>query len=105
MKLYKQPIVEQAYTWLKYAYIILYIIGLFGMWGKSYKYLLIIDEIFKIVIAGVLIYFFNPLTKTVCSDFHRHVAFSAGFAIILQTSVLRYMNPTHLVKKIVNNSF
>lgn len=105
MKIRKHSIVERIYTGLKYVIIILYIVGLFGLWGKSDKYLVMLDDIFKIVIAGVLLYFFNPLTETVCTNFHRNVAFSAGFAIILQTSIMRYLNPVHVVKKIVNNSF
>lgn len=105
MKLKKHKIVEYTYKWLKYAIVILYVIGLFGIWTESGKYLTLIDNVFKIIISGILIYFFNPFTKTVCVDFHRNVAFSAGFAILLQTSFVHFINPEKFVKKKFNNFF
>lgn len=100
-----QKVVEHTYTWLKYILIILYIVGLFGIWSDSGKYLILVDSIFNIMIAGVLIYFFNPLKKTVCNDFHRKVVFSAGIAILLQTSITQYFNPMTTVKNVINKSF
>lgn len=100
-----QIVVERTYTWLKYSLIILYIIGLFGIWSDSKKYLILVDSIFNVVIAGILIYFFNPFTKTVCNDFHRKVVFSAGLAILLQTSITQYFNPLTVAKKFIHKSF
>ena len=100
-----QKVVEHTYTWLKYILIILYIVGLFGIWGDSGKYLMLFDSIFNIMIAGVLIYFFNPFKKTVCNDFHRKVVFSAGIAILLQTSITQYFNPLTRVKNVISKSF
>jgi|TARA_B110000046_G_scaffold105599_1_gene112998 hypothetical protein len=100
-----QKVVEHTYTWLKYILIILYIVGLFGIWSDSGKYLMLFDSIFNIMIAGVLIYFFNPFKKTVCNDFHRKVVFSAGIAILLQTSITQYFNPLTRVKNVISKSF
>ena len=100
-----QKVVEHTYTWLKYILIVLYIVGLFGIWSDSEKYLILVGSIFNIMIAGVLIYFFNPFTKTVCNDFHRKVVFSAGIAILLQTSITQYLNPFAAAKKVNFKSF
>ena len=64
-----QKVVEHTYTWLKYILIVLYIVGLFGIWSDSGKYLILVDSIFNIMIAGVLIYFFNPFTIGKCPVF------------------------------------
>jgi hypothetical protein len=105
MKFKKHKVVEHTYKWLKYIIGWLYIIGLLGIWSDSGKYLTILDNIFKIVLAGVLLYFFNPLVKTVCTDFHRNVGFSSGFILLLQTSIMPFLNPTTIVKKVFSNSF
>ena len=94
-------VTQLTYTWTKVALIILYLLGMFGLWSEAPSYLRIIDGIFNIIIAGILIYFFNPFKKTVCNDFHRKVVFSAGIAILLQTSLMQYFNPVTIVKKVI----
>ena len=101
----KTPIREKAYkatewtyTWTKVALIVLYVIGFLGLWSEAPSYLRILDGIFNVIIAVILIYFFNPFTKTICNDFHRKVVFSAGVAILLQTSLMQYLNPQKIVK-------
>ncbi len=93
---------EFTYTWTKVALISLYIIGLFGLWSEAPAYLRIVDSVFNIIISLTLIYFFNPLKKTVCNDFHRKVVFSAGIAILLQTSLMQYLNPVSIFKKAIS---
>ena len=100
----KEKVVERTYTWLKYILVILYLVGLFGIWSDSKRYLVLFDMIFNIMIACILIYFFNPFTKTVCNDFHRKVVFSAGLAILLQTSITQYFNPITIAEKIIKKS-
>ena len=100
----KEKVVERTYTWFKYLLIILYLVGLFGIWSDSKKYLQLFDTIFNIMIACILIYFFNPFRKTVCNDFHRKVVFSAGLAILLQTSITQYFNPKTIAEKIIKKS-
>lgn len=97
----RENVVERTYTWLKYILVVLYLVGLFGIWSDSKKYLVLFDTIFNIMIACILIYFFNPFTKTVCNDFHRKVVFSAGLAILLQTSITQYFNPITIVGKMI----
>lgn len=93
-------IVEKAYNVLKVIFFILYILVILGVSASAPQYLAIIENIFMTLVALILIYFFNPFKKTVCNDFHRHVAFSAGAAILLQLSIFRFLEPTKIIQKI-----
>ena len=93
-------IVEIAYNTLKILFFVIYILVILGISNNAPQYLAIIENIFMTLIAIILIYFFNPFTKTICNDFHRHVAFSAGAAILLQLSIFRFLEPTKIIQKI-----
>lgn len=93
-------IIEKAYNILKILFFIIYILVILGISSSAPQYLNIIENIFMTLVALILIYFFNPFTKTICNDFHRHVAFSAGAAILLQLSIFRFLEPTNLISKI-----
>jgi hypothetical protein len=93
-------LVEPLYNILKIVSFIIYILVIFGFGRKSEQMLEIVDDLFMTLIAFVLIYFFNPLKKTICTDFHRNVAFSAGFAILIQLSIFRYFEPVTTIKTI-----
>jgi hypothetical protein len=94
---------QLTYMWTKIALTLLYISGFLGIWKEAPSYLHTIDLIFNIIIAIILIYYFNPFKKTICNDFHRKVVFSAGLAILLQTSLMQYLNPKTIVKKFIHN--
>lgn len=93
-------IIEKAYNILKILFFVIYILVILGISNSAPQYLNIIENIFMTLVALILIYFFNPFTKTICNDFHRHVAFSAGAAILLQLSFFRFLEPTNLISKI-----
>jgi hypothetical protein len=93
-------LVEKVYNILKILFFVIYILVILGISAAAPQYLLIIENIFMTLVALILIYFFNPFTKTICNDFHRHVAFSAGAAILLQLSFFRFLEPTNLISKI-----
>jgi hypothetical protein len=93
-------IVEQAYNYLKNGIFIIYIIIFLGLSKTAPEYLFILENIFITLVACILIYFFNPLTKTICNDFHRNVAFSAGLAILMQLSLFRFFAPQKLIKRL-----
>jgi asparagine N-glycosylation enzyme membrane subunit Stt3 len=93
-------IVEIAYNTLKILFFVIYILVILGISNNAPQYLAIIENIFMTLIAIILIYFFNPFTKTICNDFHRHVAFSAGAAILLQLSIFRFLEPTKIIQNI-----
>jgi hypothetical protein len=93
-------LVEKVYNILKILFFVIYILVILGISNNVPEYLNIIENIFMTLVALILIYFFNPFTKTICNDFHRHVAFSAGAAILLQLSFFRFLEPTKIIKKI-----
>ena len=93
-------LIEKAYNTLKIIFFIVYVLVILGIGTKAPQYLQIVETAFMTLIAIILIYFFNPFTKTICNDFHRHVAFSAGAAILLQLSLFRFLEPTNLIKKL-----
>jgi hypothetical protein len=93
-------LVEKAYNILKILFFLIYILVILGISSSAPQYLNIIENIFMTLVALILIYFFNPFTKTICNDFHRHVAFSAGAAILLQLSIFRFLEPTKIIQNI-----
>ena len=98
-------VIESTYTGLKNITFLLYIIIVLGVWKGAPEYLHIVENIFSIVIGLALIYFFNPFVKekTVCNNLHRKIAFSAGLAILIQTSLFQYINPITKIKSNVTH--
>lgn len=80
-------ILTNTYSLLKYLFYILYFAALLGVWSNAPMYLNLVNESFKIFVAVVLIYFFNPLKKTQCTDFHREIVFSAALFLIFSSSI------------------
>ncbi len=93
-------VIEKTYTGLKWIAFILYVVVVLGVWKQAPSYLHIVESVFSLVIAVALIYFFHPYAqkKTVCTDLHRKIAFSAGIAILIQTSLFQYLNPVSKIK-------
>ncbi len=88
-------VIENTYTGLKWIIFILYIAVVLGVWKQAPSYLRMVESVFSFVIAFALIYFFNPLVKdkNICTDLQRKIAFSAGVAILIQTSIFQYLTP------------
>tara|TARA_Y100000389_G_C17453472_1_gene516409 strand:+ start:2207 stop:2539 length:333 start_codon:yes stop_codon:yes gene_type:complete len=82
---------ENFYILLKVLLISLYLISLFKVWNSSPKYLKIIDLIFNFTIGTLLIVIYNPFSKMVITNFHKKVAFSAGFAILINSAIIKYL--------------
>jgi len=74
---------EKMYYYGKYTLYALYIITYFGLWDKAPIYLDQVDYFLKLLIAVLLVLFFNPIfgVKTF-TTFHRNIAFSAGFFLL-----------------------
>jgi len=79
--------VEKAYFYTKAALWCLYMLTLFGVWDKAPHYLDTVDEIFKVIIGLILLFFFNPWKKTQCTAFHRKVVFSSAVMLLLSSSL------------------
>ena len=74
---------EKMYYYGKYTLYALYIITYLGLWDKAPIYLDQVDYFLKLLIAVLLVLFFNPIfgVKTF-TTFHRNIAFSAGFFLL-----------------------
>ena len=88
----KEINIKNFYYLLNFGFVLLYIISFFGLWSKSPKYLGLLNEVYKIFIAFILIYFFNPWSKEKLNDFHKKIAFSGGFLLIFTSSISGIFN-------------
>ena len=92
--------IKNFYYLLNFGFVLLYIISYFGLWSKSPKYLDILNEVYKIFIALVLLYFFNPWSKEKLNDFHKKIACSAGFLLILTSSISGIFKSIPIIRKL-----
>lgn len=97
----KQHILEKTYFITKFVFWTLYIIVLFGVWSAAPKYLNMVDDVLKIVVGVTLIYFFNPWTKTVCTNFHRKVVFTSAVILLLNSSLKSFLQNIPFIKKLL----
>ena len=97
----KSKHLEFVYTWTKYALFSLYALTIIGVWKEAPTYISTVDDIFKIIVGFILLYFFNPLRKTKCTPFHRKVVFSAGIFLILSSSLKGVLEMVPIIKKII----
>lgn len=93
-------VLEKTYFITKFVFWILYIIVLLGVWAAAPKYLDIVDDILKIVVGITLVYFFNPFTKTVCTNFHRKVVFTSAIILLFSSSLKTILQNIPGLKKV-----
>jgi len=77
---------ENVFTIVKNLFWVFYILTILGVWSAAPKYLNLIDEIMKILVVVILLLFFNPWKKTICTDFHRQVVFSSAIFLLFTIS-------------------
>ena len=92
--------IRNIYYFLNLCFVLLYIISYFGLWSKSPKYIIILNEVYKIFIAIVLLYFFNPWSKEKLNDFHKKIAFGAGFLLLFTSSITGIFENIPVIQKI-----
>ena len=90
---------RKFYYLLNFLFIVLYIISFLGYGEKSHMHLDLLNEIYKIFIALILIYFFNPFHKEKLDDFHKKIAFSAGILLIFTPSFAIIIKNLPIIKK------
>jgi hypothetical protein len=97
---------KKIYKYLTYSIYILYVLAFLGLWASAPEYLDIFQSYLKLIISLILIYYFNPFTKTNIKYYHLHkeVAFTAGIFLLTSISFdsLRglYINIDNDIKKI-----
>ena len=96
----KLSVLEKTYLITKFVFWILYIIVLLGVWAAAPKYLDIVDDVLKIVVGLPLVYFFNPFTKTVCTNFHRKVVFTSAIILLFSSSLKTILQNIPGLKKV-----
>ena len=84
---------EKMYYYGKYIVYFLYIVTFLGVWDKAPIYLTQVDYYLKLLIALLLIVLFNPLHNiSKFNEFHKDVAFSAGFLLLTSMTLTGIRN-------------
>ena len=94
----KEPLINYIYYILNFIFVILYILSFLGQEDKDYTDML--NQCYKIFIALVLIYFFNPWSKEKLNDFNKKIAFSAGLLLLLTTSISVFIKNIPFIRNI-----
>ena len=92
--------IKNFYYLLNLSFVLLYVLYYTNFWGKSYKYLDILNEVYAIFLGIVLMYYFNPYKKEKLNEFHKKIAFSAGILIILTTSISALIDEVPIINKV-----
>jgi hypothetical protein len=85
-------IYKTVFLLLNYAWYILFGLAYFNMWSPANKYLKMVTFYFKIFVACIIIYFFNPYNKTKCTEFHRSIIFAAGTFLLFSEGLMSIFN-------------
>ena len=82
----------------------LYAVSILGVWNEAPIYLDNINYFFKLFIAIVLMYFFNPLRKDEpCTPIQKRIVFSAAFFILASTTISAFKtNVVDFYKRVSN---
>lgn len=89
---------SNIYFLLNFIFVFLYILSYFNT--NLLNYLDVLNEIYKVFIAFVLIYFFNPWSKKNLNLFNKKIAFSAGLLLLLTTSISVFIKNIPFLRKI-----
>ena len=94
---------EEIFLFLSVMASIVYVIFFFKLYKKEPKSLLYVHTIYRIYIAFLLLFIFNPFYKINICNFHRKIAFSAGLNLLGLNTILSYLSNKKIHKKIENN--
>ena len=83
-------IYEIIFLLLNYSWYILFGLDYFNIWSPASTYLKMVTFYFKIFIACIIVYFFNPYNKTKCTEFHRSIIFTAGTFLLFSEGLMGY---------------
>jgi hypothetical protein len=92
--------IEKTFNIIQVIIMILYGIIFFGLWHSAPRYLNKFILIFNLFISCVLIILFNPLSDFKFKPIHKQIAFSAGVAILMHSSLVNIITPLELITKV-----
>ena len=61
------------------------------LYNRAPQYILYIDIALKLFVSLFLIFRFNPLVKIRVNDFDKQIIFSAGFFLLLSTTITTFI--------------
>ena len=94
---------KKLYFTLKITLILLYVVSIFKISNKAPRYLKYVDLIFNFVVGLLLIIIYNPFTSNKITNFHKKIAFSAGIAILINNSLIRYLTHEIITHEMLGN--
>ena len=83
---------EYLFLLFTYSGYLLFFLAFTGLWQDAKMYLDDVTSYYKIVIGIVLLYIFNPYTKTAIKLIHERMAFNAGLFLILSENLMIIFN-------------
>lgn len=93
-------LVEKTFNIIQGIILLLYGIVFFGLWHSAPHYLHQFILFFNLFISAVLIILFNPLAHYKFKPIHKKIAFSAGIAILMHSSLIKMLSPFEIIKKV-----
>jgi hypothetical protein len=91
---------KNIFVVLSIAWIFMYLFVLFNMWEDAIFYLNNINYYYRIYLAIVLFYFFNPFSnEQLLDEFHRGIVFSTALFLLASTTVTELVQRTVQITK------
>ena len=83
---------EKLFNLLTWSWYILFGLAYTNTWEHAAPMLVKITFYYKIFVSLVIMYFFNPLTKTELTSTHKSIIFSAATFILLSEGLMNVFN-------------
>jgi hypothetical protein len=85
---------KNVFILLSLLWIVFYVIILFRLWNDALFYLDMLNYYYRLYMAGILLYFFNPWGTTGMDSFHRSLIFSTALYLIASTTITDFVKRT-----------
>lgn len=82
---------KNVFIILSLSWVILYLFVLFRLWDDAIFYLNNINYFYRLYMAGVLLFFFNPWVHIGMDDFHKSLIFSVALYLIASTTLTDFI--------------
>jgi hypothetical protein len=85
---------KNVFILLSLLWIVFYVIILFRLWNDALFYLDMLNYYYRLYMAGILLYFFNPWGTVGMDSFHRSLIFSTALYLIASTTITDFVKRT-----------